>query len=294
MAREIEEMRVRGAGKIARHAVAALAAWGGAFDGDRAAFEAQFADARDRLLATRPTAVSLRNGLAFVERRVRRASSLKEKLDALQHASKEFQERSVAAVAAIGRHGVPLIREGGAYLTHCNSQAALSVFKAAHEQGRTFRVIATESRPWRQGHLTARELAAAGIDVTLVVDSAAQHVMPGVDGVLLGCDTVAANGDVINKIGTSTLALLAQTAGKPFHVCGETYKVDLGTPSGAEVVIEEREVTEIAEPSDFPGVKFLNPVFDVTPAARVEGLVTEVGVVAPRDVSAVARKVWEG
>lgn len=293
MAADIEQMRVRGAGKIARYACAALAEWGRGFDGDRAAFEARFADARDRLLATRPTAVSLRNGLRFVERRVRKAGTLAEKREALEKAASEFQERSSAAVAAIGRHAAGLIEDGGTYLTHCNSQAALAGFKAAHADGRRFKVVCTESRPWKQGHITARELAAAGVDVTMIVDSAAYHVMPSIDRVFVGCDTIAANGDAINKIGTSTLALVAGTLGKPFHVCGETYKVDLDTPSGAEVVIEERVVSEIADPKDFPGVRFLNPVFDVTPASRVTAVLTEFGAVAPRDLAASARKAWE-
>ena len=293
MARDIEEMRVRGAGKIARYATQALAEWGRGFDGDRAAFEARFADARDRLLATRPTAVSLRNGQRFVERRVRRAETLADKRAALERSAVEFQHRSSSAVATIGRHAAQMVEDGGTYLTHCNSQAALAGFKVAHEEGRRFRVVCTESRPWKQGHITARELASAGIDVTMIVDSAAYHVMPTIDRVFVGCDTIAANGDVINKVGTSTLALVAGALGKPFHVCGETYKVDLDTPSGAEVVIEERDVAEIADPKDFPGVRFLNPVFDVTPAARVTSVLTEFGAVAPGDLAAAARKAWE-
>lgn len=297
IADDIATMRVRGAGKIARHAARGLAAWERALPRDALDGPREFDDAlrraTKRLIETRPTAVSLKNGLRFVNERVRQRGTVEAKREALKHAVREFEERSRAAVAAIGEHHRALLKDGGTYLTHCNSQAALRGFLEARKQGLNFEVLATETRPWRQGFLTARQLAEGGVRVTLMVDSAAFHEMPRVDAVFVGCDTVAANGDVVNKVGTSAIALAARELGVPFYVCGETYKVDPDTPSGAEVIIEEREATEIADPTELPGVRLLNPVFDVTPNSRVRALLTELGPVAPKDALATARKAWE-
>lgn len=295
IAEDIATMRVRGAGKIARHAARGLAAWerDSARFPDARSFDEGLRRAEKTLLDTRPSAVSLRNAVRFVGRRVRARGTVEAKREALRAAAKEFETRSKEAVAGIGRQASGLVKDGGTYLTHCNSQAALAGFIEARKAGRHFEVLATETRPWKQGLLTSRELADAGVPVTLIVDSAAYHEMPRVDAVFVGCDTIAANGDVVNKVGTSAIALFARELGVPFHVCGETYKIDVDTPSGAEVVIEERDAAEIADPKELPGVRILNPVFDVTVASRVTDLLTEVGTVAPADARATAVKVWE-
>ncbi|MHB8604241.1 MAG: ribose 1,5-bisphosphate isomerase [Thermoplasmatota archaeon] len=293
-AEDIASMRVRGAGKIARHAARALAKWSAEAPEDAAEFDAQFTAAVRRLLATRPTAVSLRNALRFVERRVAIAKGVSAKRAEVARAAKDFVAHSESSVTQIGEAGAPLIHDGRVYLTHCNSQAALSVFRAARAKGRAFEVIACETRPWRQGLITTKELAAAGVPVTLIVDSAMLHELPRVDAVIVGADTIAANGDVVNKVGTSLAALAAREMGRPFYVAAESYKVDPSTPSGAEIVIEERAPAEIAAPSELaPGVRVLNPVFDVTPAAWISALITEHGIVPPSEALAIYRKSWE-
>lgn len=290
-AREIESMEVRGAGAIARHAAGALAGWArnrpdGA-QGD--AFLQDLASKAERLRETRPTAVSLGNALDFVLAQARddpRPSTVVE-------AGRDFVERSEEAVERIGDHGAGLVG-GGRYLTHCHSQAALSVYETAAERGHGIEeVLATETRPWRQGLVTVEQLRESDIPTGYIVDNATYHFLPTVEAVFLGCDSLAANGDVVNKVGTAALSLACREHDVPFYVCAETYKVDLDAPTGGDVPIEERPADEVADPADLPdGVTVRNPVFDVTPAERVTGVVTERGVVDADEVPDLARKIW--
>lgn len=288
---DIRSMRVHGAGRIARHAVQGLLDWEAALR-DASAFDRGFRDAVRALGDTRPTAVSLHNALAYVERHVERAADVSAKRTALRKAASEFIERSKQAVAEIGRQGAAILPRDGTFMTICNSHAALGVFVEMKRQGGDPRVYALETRPFRQGWKSARHLADAGVDVTLIVDGAAMSFIRDVDAVVTGCDTLAANGDVVNKVGTSALALIAREAGKPFYTAGETYKVDLGSPTGGARRIEERDAREICDPGELPGVKFRNPVFDVTPHAWVTRILTEEGALPPQEVGAVARKLW--
>jgi ribose 1,5-bisphosphate isomerase len=288
---DIRTMRVRGAAKIGRHAVAALGqlARAGAWRGDLATLDS----AETALLATRPTAVSLRNAVQFATRRARRAPEA-ERARALAEAADAFEARAKEALAAIGRHGAALVPDGGRVLTICNSQGALEPMREAWRQGKRFEVVALETRPWRQGLLTVRQLHDAGVPASLAVDSAAWLLLKDADLVLVGSDTLAANGDVVNKVGTGGVAVLARERGVPFHCCAETFKVDLRAPTGDDVLIEEREAAEVVKTGEVPeGVRILNPVFDVTPAALVRSHVTELGALKPSDLAPAARKAWE-
>ena len=167
-------------------------------------------------------------------------------------------------------------------LTHCNSKAALGVIKAAHADGKDIRAYATESRPWRQGLLTIKDLSAAGVPTTLIIDSAVRWIMKEVDVVLVGADTICSNGALINKIGTSQVALAANEARVPFIVCAETYKFSPKTVYGEMVEIEERDASEVVDPRLIPPkVSVRNPVFDATPAEYIDSIVTEVGLISP-------------
>lgn len=136
----------------------------------------------------------------------------------------------------------------------------------ASKQGKDIRVYATESRPWGQGYLTVAALAEAGVDTTLIIDSAVHSVMKDVDRVFVGADTVTSSGDLVNKIGTSQIALCAREARTEFNVCAESFKFSPKTLRGENVVIEERDASEITGGRDLPdGVKVFNPVFDLTP-----------------------------
>jgi methylthioribose-1-phosphate isomerase len=191
-------------------------------------------------------------------------------------------------------HGAGLLASAPRLLTHCNTGAlaapgrgtALSVAAELAARGRLELVIATETRPLLQGaRLTVYELARLGIPHQLIVDSAAAGLIAGgaVDAVIVGCDRVAANGDVANKVGTYGLALAARAAEIPFVVVGPTSTIDLECPTGAEIEIEERDPREVLTAREVelapPGTACRNPAFDITPAALVSALVTERGVV---------------
>ena len=185
----------------------------------------------------------------------------------------------------IAKIGAKRIKDGDVLMTHCNSSAAIGVITEAVRQGKDVKVYATESRPWRQGILTIRDLSAAGVDVTLIIDSAVRTVMSKVDRVFVGADTITSSGSLINKIGTSQVALAASEARAEFNVCSETYKFSPKTLFGDSVTIEERDIGEIIRPGEMPeGVKVFNPVFDTTPAKYIDNIITELGIMSPGSV----------
>ncbi|HEV8360941.1 MAG TPA: S-methyl-5-thioribose-1-phosphate isomerase [Candidatus Thermoplasmatota archaeon] len=277
-ARDIESMRVRGAGKIARHAVAALRDVAATHEGSEGRLARELQRSARRLVATRPTAVSLRNAVEEATAPLARHNgSLR--ADVLA-ASERFLDRSLRAVEVISTAGAKLLDGDGVVLTHCNSACSVGVIATAARRHR-LEAIATETRPRRQGHLTATQLRARGVPVTLIVDGAVNLAMREVDWVVVGADTIARNGDVVNKVGTSLVALSAREHGVPFYVAAETYKVDRRARTGEQVAIEERAAREVLEGRRLPGVRVANPVFDVTPARLVTRIVTEVGTVPP-------------
>src|SRR5207253_2607801 len=202
----------------------------------------------------------------------------------------------VAANRRMGAFGLELVPDGASILTHCNAGAlatvdygtALGVVRAAHEAGRAIHVYVDETRPFLQGaRLTAWELQQLGVPMTLITDSMAGHFMNRgkVDLVVVGADRIAANGDVANKIGTYSLAVLARENGIPFYVAAPTSTVDMSLKTGAEIPIEERSSREVTEVSGAPiapeGVTAAHPAFDVTPSRLVTAIITERGVVRP-------------
>jgi ribose 1,5-bisphosphate isomerase len=248
-------------------------------------FRADLDTARMTLLASRPTAVSLWNGVQACMREIKDASSLEEAKALVIRNAEAFVEMSSNAVDTIAKIGAKRVQKGDTILTHCNSSAALGVIKEADAQGKDIKVYATESRPWRQGLLTVRELSEAGVDVTLIIDGAVRSVMKKVDKVFVGADTVTSNGAVINKIGTSQLALAANERRVQFNVCTETYKFSPMTLFGEMVEIEERDCGEVADAEALPkDVKVYNPVFDTTPARYIDAIITELGILSPGSV----------
>ncbi|MGQ9640147.1 MAG: ribose 1,5-bisphosphate isomerase [Candidatus Bathyarchaeia archaeon] len=290
MASDIETMRVRGAGNIARHAVSAMrmvAESSKARDGEALIMELE--EAAKRLLSTRPTAVSLANSIRYVMHRVnvacRENSDLERVRSAAVSAANEFIDESKMAVDRIGEIGSRRISGGDILLTHCHSTAAIEVMVKAWRDGRRFSVYVTETRPRFQGRKTATILAKLGIPVKLIVDSAARYFMNDVDKVIVGADAVAANGAVVNKIGTSTIATLAHEARTQFIVACETYKFSPETAMGELVTVEERDAAEVVPKSfirKYPKVTVRNPAFDVTPPEYIDLIVTERGVIPPQ------------
>uniref|UniRef100_A0A7J2TKI4 Ribose 1,5-bisphosphate isomerase n=1 Tax=Archaeoglobus fulgidus TaxID=2234 RepID=A0A7J2TKI4_ARCFL len=276
-AEKIRSMEVRGASRIARFAAQVLKEYAMKV---RDNFDEEMKKASQILLNTRPTAVSLFNAINYIMRY--RGRSLEEKREDLIRRAEEFISWIDTAQKRIAEIGEKRIKDGYTLLTHCNSSTAIAVIKKAHEMGKRIEVIATESRPRWQGHLTAKQLKNAGIDVTVIVDSAVRFFMKEVDMVIVGADTVTANGALINKIGTSQIALCAKEARVPFVVAAETYKFSPRTLAGELVLIEERSAEEVL-PKELlgMGIKARNPAFDVTPRDYIDVILTEIGAIPP-------------
>jgi methylthioribose-1-phosphate isomerase len=299
----ISSLAVRGApalGAAGGYGVALACTTAGGGGEVRVAYVVQAAtSAADRLIATRPTAVNLAWGARRVLAAARFASAGGGPEDVRRAALEEAErlaEQDVADNRALGRHGLALVPDGARVLTHCNAGAlacvgygtALGVIRAAAEAGKTPRVWVDETRPVLQGaRLTAWELDRLGIEATLVADVMAGSLMASgdVDLVVVGADRVAANGDVANKIGTYSLAVLAAHHGVPFYVASPTSTIDLATPNGAAIPVEERSPDEVCQVGGTrlapAGFSALNRAFDVTPASLVSAIVTELGVARP-------------
>ena len=291
IAEDIKSMRIRGAGRIARAAAKALKIASENFKGKSLEEYIQYMNHIANILRnTRPTAVSLPNALSYVLYRMNIAKQTNPTLDYVREktekAADEFIQYSLQAIKLIGEIGARRISNGDIILTHCNSSAALSVIIEAAKSGKDVKVYATETRPKFQGHITIETLAREGIDVTLIPDIAVRFLMKKVDKVIVGADTVTADGSVINKVGTSQIALAAYEARVRFFVATETYKFSPATVIGEEVLIEERSPLEIVT-ADFLTqyylkIKVRNPAFDITPAKYVDAIITEKGIIPPQ------------
>jgi len=298
MARAIKTMVIRGA-----PAIGVAAAYGIALAMRRSAatgttkFASEFQRACDLMRATRPTAVNLFWAIERMKRCFAAAAqagqSVEEIKARLAGEARQIHDEDVASCRAIGAHGATLVPDGARILTHCNAGAlatagygtALGVVRGAIEQGKQVSVYADETRPFLQGaRLTAWELTRDGIPTTVITDSMAGWMMHQglIDLVVVGSDRIAANGDVANKIGTYSVAVLAREHGLPFYVAAPASTVDLATAGGGEIPIEERdgrEVTHVGPTRVAPeGASVRNPAFDVTPNRYVTAIITERGV----------------
>ncbi len=253
------------------------------------------------LRETRPTAVNLMWALDVMGAAC--ADIVGEPFAPLLALAMHLHDEDLAANRAMGDFGAALIAPGSGVMTHCNAGAlataghgtALGVIRSGWRDGRITAVYVGETRPWLQGaRLTAWELMQDGIDVTLIADSAAAWLMAEgrVQWVITGADRVAANGDTANKIGTYGLATLARAHGVRFMIAAPLSTVDVATASGADIVIEHRDGRELTQLGGVeiaaPGVRALNPVFDVTPAHLIDALVTEKGVIERPDAASIA------
>jgi methylthioribose-1-phosphate isomerase len=254
----------------------------------------------DLMSATRPTAVNLfwaitRMKRAFAEG-AQGGESPEELAVRLEREARAIHDEDVASCRAMGMHGAAVVPDQARVLTHCNAGAlatagygsALGVIRAAVEKGKKIAVFADETRPFMQGaRLTAWELIRDGIDTTVITESMAGPLMRAgeIDLVVVGADRIAANGDVANKIGTYTVAVLAREHNVPFYVAAPVSTIDLATPDGEHIPIEERdqrEVTHIGSSRLTPeGARIRNPAFDVTPHRYITGIITERGIFHP-------------
>lgn len=296
----IRTMQVRGAPAIGIAAGMGMALAALHSDGSVADVAAAVDESGDLLAATRPTAVNLFWAIERMRRVARGAvaegagaAALRDRLVAEAAA---ILADDVTANRRMGEHGAALLPDRCTVLTHCNAGAlatggygtALGIVRAAAETGKQVKVFADETRPFLQGaRLTVWELQQDGIDVTLLSDNMAGWLMQQgeIDAVIVGTDRTVANGDVANKIGTYSLAVLARENGIPFYVAAPTSTIDLRTRSGEDIVIEERDPAEVTTLAGVPiapaGTKARHPAFDVTPSRYVTAIVTERGVARP-------------
>ena len=262
-------------------------------------FLAQFRKAKDYLDSSRPTAVNLSWALKRQEKVVldHAGESIEDIVKALHDEAVKIREEDIAVCRAIGEYGLTLIKDGDGLLTHCNAGRLAAVkygtatapMYVGAEKGYKFKIFADETRPLLQGaRLTAFELAQAGMDVTLECDNMSATAMRNgwIQAVFVGCDRVAANGDAANKIGTSMVALAAKRYNVPFYVCAPTSTIDMDTPTGKDIKIEQRkpeEVTEMwyKERMAPENINVFNPAFDVTDSDLITGIVTEYGIARP-------------
>lgn len=282
-AQKIKSMEIRGAGRIARTAAAQLRDYSDRQKTeDILEFHNKMKIASELLISTRPTAVSLPNAVRTVMR-YGGETVVEAKAD-INKLAIDFIENSENAVKKIGEIGSKRLRDGDTIMTHCNSSAAISIIAQAHKEGKNIRVIATESRPRWQGHLTVKQLDGYGIKTSLIVDSAVRYFMKDVDIVVMGADAVTVNGSVINKIGTSQIALCAHEARKNVVIAAETYKFSPRSLFGDLIEIEERSSSEVINDEklkEFTYVSVKNPAFDVTPREYIDLICTEVGAIPP-------------
>ena len=288
IAEAIRSMRIRGAGRIARAAAEALKIAALEYSGplDEKSFRKYMAHIADLIISTRPTAVSLPNAVYYVMYRlVTSHGDINELREVVINTVDRFIQESIDAVRKIGEIGARRIKNNSVILTHCHSTAAVSVITTAYRMGKVVKVYSTETRPFFQGRITIRYLLEAGVPVVQIPDSAVRYVMHEVDHVVVGADTIASNGAIVNKIGTSQVALAAHEARVRVFVAAETYKFSPSTVIGELVPIEMRppeEIVPIEWIESHPGIEVLNPAFDVTPPEYIDAIITEIGVIPPQ------------
>ena len=301
----IRTLKVRGAPAIGVTAAMGVALGAQAINAmDYSSFAQAVFKICDELATTRPTAVNL---FWAIERMRHKLESLRaQPVSAIKQAlvveSQAILEEDIRLCKTMGQHGAELIRDGQTVLTHCNAGSlatagygtALGVIRAAWEQGKKIKVITDETRPVLQGaRLTTWELMQDQIPVTLITDNMAGSLMRQgkIHLCVVGADRIAANGDVANKIGTYSVAVLAKAHNIPFYVAAPYSTIDLKTKSGADIPIEQRNPSEVttihgSHPVAPQGVAVYNPAFDVTPAELITGIITERGVLKPSELLA--------
>ncbi len=280
--RVIRSMEVRGAESIGLLAADALALHMQGTSGNLDETRVEAALAARRLLETRPTAVTIRHAVRTVMDAVGAAPNARAAREAAQAAAHQYREDVVQAQRDVVAHGAMLMGTAKAVLTHCHSSTVGHILVEAARRGADLHVYATETRPFQQGFITANALAEAGVPVTLVVDSAVHDVLRdnAVDRVLVGADTITADGSLFNKVGTASVAALARMHKVPFYCASTRFKFTDQRPD--EITIEQRSAKEIDPLGRLhPDVRVDNPVFDRTPPADISRMITEYGILKP-------------
>jgi ribose 1,5-bisphosphate isomerase len=285
----IKSLEIQGATNVAINAIKALTeAILHVKDPTRAGIH-KFLDETNRILVeSRETEPMMRNGLKYMENTIKSTNwtNSTELYNITKEASTYIFNTAQAKIQKVGSRR---IHEGCVLLTHCHSSSVTGIMLEAKRQGKEFKVIQTETRPKYQGRITAIELLKAGINTTMIVDSAARNFMKQVDFVLVGSDAITSEGNVVNKIGTSQIALAAMEARIPFYIASTLLKFDPVTIHGEYETIEERDPTEVwADPPK--GLKIRNPAFDITRRDHIHGLISEAGIISPHSILETARR----
>jgi ribose 1,5-bisphosphate isomerase len=286
-AERIKQLKVQGARNVAIAAINAIEE--GTKESDakhKDEFMKELSDAKTVLFASRETEPLMRNAIRHVIHAVENSdeTSVTELVELVSQVSGSFLESLERSKEKIASVGSKRISDGSKVLTHCHSSTVTNMLRRAKQDGKSFKVVCTESRPVFQGRITAKEMLDAGIETTLIVDSAVRYFMNEVDLVVVGADAITSEGNVINKIGTSMVALAAKEARTPFYVVSELLKFDPATVHGDYETIEERSPTEVW--NDAPsGLTIRNPAFDVTRREFIHGIICEEGVISPDSIS---------
>jgi len=248
-------------------------------------FLKQLSEAKKVLFASRSTEPLMRNAIRFVIQAVDFSSetNVSSLVENVSKVAGEFLEKLKQSKQTIASVGSKRVADGSRVLTHCHSSTVMKILKQAKSDGKQFELFCTESRPVFQGRITAKEMVEAGIKTTMFVDSAVRHFINEVDFVVVGADAITSEGNMINKIGTSMIALAAKEARTPFYVATELLKFDPATILGDYEKIEQRNPNEVWD-SPPEGLFIKNPAFDVTRREFIHGIICEEGIVAPDSI----------
>ncbi len=295
IAKKISELKIQGARNIAIAAIEAIVELSKVTKAKtKKKFLIELSEGKKLLFNSRETEPLMRNAIRWIINQIEKTDK-KEVLKLSQivkSSADEFLKKLEESQEKIVNIGKKRIRKNSIILTHYHSSTVTKLLIDANKDGKNFEVFCTETRPVFQGRITARELITNGIKTTLIVDSAARSIIKEIDLVLVGADAITSEGNVINKIGTSTIALVAKEARKPFYVVSELLKFDPATVCGDYEKIEERDPSEIWK--DAPGNLIIkNPAFDVTRRDFIHGIVCEQGIIPPHSIFEVVRRNYK-
>ncbi|MEM2995003.1 MAG: ribose 1,5-bisphosphate isomerase [Candidatus Bathyarchaeia archaeon] len=293
-AEKIKRLEIRGARNIAVAAIKAIETLASQTKAkNKRELSAELLEAKRILFASRETEPLMRNVIRWIISQVEKSSEteIKKLVAMVSYVSKQFLKSLEESKEKIAEIGAKRIRGNSVILTHCHSSTVTYMLKKAWESGKSFEVICTETRPFLQGRITAKEMLELGVKTTLIVDSAARFFMNEVDVVIVGADAITSEGNVINKIGTSMIALAAHEARTPFYVVSELLKFDPATMYGDYEKIEERSPDEVWK--DPPkNLIIRNPAFDVTKRDYIHGIICEEGIISPHSVAEVVHRKY--
>jgi len=281
IAKDIKSLKIQGASKVRKAVVEGIEVTVTESDAKSADALRKEIKQAAKILLVRPTEPETRTAVRIILKAAAKDSDVKQLKQNVLKEIADYEKNKTKAMQKIAENSLKLFKNKKVVFTHCHSHTVEEIIKLAWKKNKVERVIATETRPRFQGRITATNLSKIGIPVTHIVDSAAASFISEADIFLSGADAVIANGDVVNKIGTSLIAEFAKKKQVPYYACTSSHAFDSATYFGKEEVIEQRDVNEIWE-QKLRNVTIKNPAFDVTEAGNVRGIITEKGIFTPK------------